>query len=95
MIEISRTQDEEVGDGTTSVIILGVCTFFILSSDLQHQCTCHPNVLAGEMLSVAEPFLEQQMHPTTIIAAYRQALDDIVSITKDKIRLECSMTITT
>ena len=27
MIEISRTQDEEVGDGTTSVIILG-----------RHQC---------------------------------------------------------
>lgn len=23
MIEISRTQDEEVGDGTTSVIVLG------------------------------------------------------------------------
>ena len=26
MIEISRTQDEEVGDGTTSVIILGTST---------------------------------------------------------------------
>jgi len=25
MIELSRTQDEEVGDGTTSVIILGMC----------------------------------------------------------------------
>ena len=24
MIELSRTQDEEVGDGTTSVIILGM-----------------------------------------------------------------------
>ena len=24
MIEIARTQDEEVGDGTTSVIILGM-----------------------------------------------------------------------
>ena len=24
MIELSRTQDEEVGDGTTSVIILGI-----------------------------------------------------------------------
>lgn len=24
MIEIARTQDEEVGDGTTSVIILGI-----------------------------------------------------------------------
>ncbi|NXH18438.1 TCPG protein, partial [Bucco capensis] len=59
MIEISRTQDEEVGDGTTSVIIL-----------------------AGEMLSVAEHFLEQQMHPTVIIGAYRRALDDMLSILK-------------
>lgn len=25
MIELSRTQDEEVGDGTTSVIVLGMC----------------------------------------------------------------------
>ncbi|KAI2655156.1 T-complex protein 1 subunit gamma [Labeo rohita] len=57
MIEISRTQDEEVGDGTTSVIIL-----------------------AGEMLSVAEQFLEQQMHPTVVISAYRQALDDITPV---------------
>lgn len=29
MIELSRTQDEEVGDGTTSVIILGVIILFI------------------------------------------------------------------
>ncbi|KAF3833419.1 hypothetical protein F7725_024623 [Dissostichus mawsoni] len=60
MIEISRTQDEEVGDGTTSVIIL-----------------------AGEMLSVAEQFLEQQMHPTVVISAYRQALDDILEALKE------------
>lgn len=55
MIEIARTQDEEVGDGTTSVI-----------------------VLAGEMLGVAEPFLLQQWHPTMIIRAYREALEDII-----------------
>ncbi|XP_055377479.1 T-complex protein 1 subunit gamma [Condylostylus longicornis] len=55
MIEIARTQDEEVGDGTTSVI-----------------------VLAGEMLAVAEPFLQQQWHPTMIIRAYREALEDII-----------------
>uniref|UniRef100_S4RA01 T-complex protein 1 subunit gamma n=1 Tax=Petromyzon marinus TaxID=7757 RepID=S4RA01_PETMA len=60
MIEISRTQDEEVGDGTTSVIIL-----------------------AGEMLAVAEQFLEQQMHPTVIISAYRKALEDMLSTLKD------------
>ena len=29
MIEISRTQDEEVGDGTTSVIILGNIQYYI------------------------------------------------------------------
>uniref|UniRef100_A0A6Q2XUF9 T-complex protein 1 subunit gamma n=1 Tax=Esox lucius TaxID=8010 RepID=A0A6Q2XUF9_ESOLU len=60
MIEISRTQDEEVGDGTTSVIIL-----------------------AGEMLSVSEQFLEQQMHPTVIISAYRNAMDDMLNVLKD------------
>lgn len=64
MIEIARTQDEEVGDGTTSVI-----------------------VLAGEMLANAEPFIEQGMHPTVIIKAYRQALEDIVSILQERLSL--------
>jgi len=62
MIEISRTQDEEVGDGTTSVI-----------------------VLAGETLAVAEQFLQQQMHPTVIISAYRQALEEACKLLKEKV----------
>ena len=62
VIEISRTQDEEVGDGTTSVI-----------------------VLAGEILSVCQPFLEQDIHPTIIISALRQALEDLLNILKDNI----------
>ncbi|BDA43590.1 T-complex protein 1 subunit gamma [Coccomyxa sp. Obi] len=57
IIELSRTQDEEVGDGTTSVIIL-----------------------AGEMLHVAEPFLERNLHPTVIIRGYNKALEDALSI---------------
>eukprot|EP00245_Coleochaete_scutata_P004228 TRINITY_DN1651_c0_g3_i1.p1 TRINITY_DN1651_c0_g3~~TRINITY_DN1651_c0_g3_i1.p1 ORF type:complete len:415 (+),score=101.63 TRINITY_DN1651_c0_g3_i1:112-1356(+) len=57
MIELSRTQDEEVGDGTTSVIIL-----------------------AGEMLHVAEPFLERNFHPTVICRAYTRALEDAISV---------------
>ena len=44
LLELSRAQDEEVGDGTTSVI-----------------------VLAGEMLGVAEPLLDQGLHPTVIV----------------------------
>lgn len=61
MIEIARTQDEEVGDGTTSVI-----------------------VLAGEILTVAEPFLTQQVHPTVIIRQFREALEHIVELLDGK-----------
>ncbi|XP_068207270.1 T-complex protein 1 subunit gamma-like [Palaemon carinicauda] len=70
MIEIARTQDEEVGDGTTSVVIL-----------------------AGEMLAVAEQFLQHKMHPVIIIQAYRQALEDAICTLEDQlsipIDLEC------
>ena len=59
MTEVSQTQDEEFGDGITSLIIL-----------------------AGEMLSVAEHFLEQQMHPTVMISACQKALDDLISTLK-------------
>ena len=41
------------------------------------------------MLSVAEQFLEQQMHPTVIICAYRQALDDIITYAKETVRYVC------
>lgn len=60
MIELARAQDEEVGDGTTSVIIL-----------------------AGEMLSVSEPFLVKDIHPTTIVNAYYRALEDALKIAEE------------
>lgn len=37
-------------------------------------------VLAGEMLTAAEQFLEQQMHPTVIIRQYKEALEDIITL---------------
>lgn len=40
---------------------------------------------AGEMLSVAAPFLEQQMHPTVIIGAFRQAPEDLIDLLRDVI----------
>lgn len=61
MIEISRTQDEEVGDGTTSVIIL-----------------------AGELLAQTEQYLQQGLHATVVIRAYRKALEDCLEILKTK-----------
>lgn len=53
MIDLSRSQDEEVGDGTTSVIIL-----------------------SGEVLSMAEPLLERNIHPREIISGFTKALED-------------------
>jgi T-complex protein 1 subunit gamma len=44
MIEPARAQNEEAGDGTTSVI-----------------------VLAGEIMSAVEGFLERDIHPTVIV----------------------------
>merc|ERR1711994_71226 len=62
MIEIARTQDEEVGDGTTSVIIM-----------------------AAEVLGISHQFLEEKIHPTVIIQAYRQALEDAAVILADNV----------
>lgn len=40
------------------------------------------------MMSVAQQFLEDQMHPTVIIGAYRQAMDDMLEILKDQISVQ-------
>lgn len=64
MIEISRTQDEEVGDGTTSVI-----------------------VLAGELLSASQEYLERGLHPTLVISEYRKALEDMLVALRDKVAI--------
>ena len=52
------------------------------SAILMPQCA-PPSVTAGEMMSQAGPFLDQQMHPTVIIQAFRQALEDLIQILKD------------
>ncbi|EPY20201.1 T-complex protein 1 subunit gamma [Strigomonas culicis] len=56
MLELARAQDEEVGDGTTSVIIL-----------------------TGEILSLAQPLLERNIHPLKIVKGFTQALDDALA----------------
>lgn len=68
MIETARSQDEEVGDGTTSVIIL-----------------------AGEFMQTARQFLEDNMHPTVIIAAYRKALDKMVEVLEKELATPVNM----
>ena len=57
MVEVAKTQDDEVGDGTTTAVIL-----------------------AGELLKRAEVLLDDQVHPTTIVAGYKKAADKAVEI---------------
>lgn len=56
MIELSRAQDEEVGDGTTSVIIL-----------------------TGELLGLAAPLIDRQIHPLKIVKGFALALTDALA----------------
>ncbi|CAG9461032.1 unnamed protein product [Pedinophyceae sp. YPF-701] len=50
LTDISLSQDSEVGDGTTTVVLL-----------------------AGEFLKEAKPFVEEGVHPRSIMRAYRTA----------------------
>lgn len=52
LVDISKTQDDEVGDGTTSV-----------------------TVLAAELLREAEKLIGMRIHPQTIIAGWRKAVN--------------------
>jgi len=56
LVDIARSQDAEVGDGTTSVVLL-----------------------AGEMLRECKPYVEDGVHPQTIIKAIRTACDMAVA----------------
>ncbi|KAH8707738.1 T-complex protein 1 subunit gamma [Beauveria bassiana] len=75
MIELSRTQDEEVGDGTTTVIILGT------HSSPKDELTS--SQLAGEILAQALPQLERNIHPVVIISAFKRALQDALEIIEE------------
>ncbi|PIO72819.1 hypothetical protein TELCIR_05231 [Teladorsagia circumcincta] len=41
-------------------------------------------VLAGEVMAQAQQFLEQKIHPTIIIQAYRAALEDMIKLAEEK-----------
>jgi len=57
MVEVAKTQDDEVGDGTTTAV-----------------------VLAGELLKRAQDLLDDEVHPTTIVAGYKKAADKAVAV---------------
>jgi len=81
LVDIAKSQDAEVGDGTTSVVLL-----------------------AGEFLKQMKPFVEEGVHPRTIIRSVRKAtqmaleyLDKVavkidVNNKEDRFLHKCAMT---
>ena len=68
IVEVAKTQDDEVGDGTTTAVIL-----------------------AGELLKRAQDLLDDNVHPTTIVAGYKKAADravDLLDALAEQIKLE-------
>ena len=57
IVEIAKTQDDMVGDGTTTAV-----------------------VLASELLKKAEELLDQNIHPTILVAGYRKAAKKAIEI---------------
>lgn len=81
MIELARTQDEEVGDGTTSVIILGAFPQARGRQWWSGELTPRSTLLsAGEILAQALPHLERNIHPVVIISAFKRALEEALRI---------------
>src|SRR5271168_1221021 len=76
MIELSRTQDKECRDGTTSIIILGLYLFFLLNAT--YSCS----IVAGEILAQSLSQLKCDIHPVVIISAYNKALKEALEIIK-------------
>jgi len=57
IVEIAKTQDDMVGDGTTTAV-----------------------VLASELLKKAEELLNQNIHPTILVAGYRKAAQKAIEV---------------
>ncbi|WP_050049349.1 thermosome subunit alpha [Halanaeroarchaeum sulfurireducens] len=62
LVEVTESQEESVGDGTTTA-----------------------GVLAGQLLSEAEDFLDQDIHPTTIAEGYGLARDIALDVLEDEV----------
>ena len=67
IIEVAKTMDDEVGDGTTTAVIF-----------------------AGELLKKAQDLLDQNIHPSIIIAGYQKAAERALE-TLDKLALDVDM----
>lgn len=69
LVQLSRSQDDEVGDGTTGVVGASrVCVPWIASNRIVYE-----PVLAGALLEQSESLLDRGIHPIRIADGFERA----------------------
>jgi len=85
MLELSRAQDEEVGDGTTSVIVLSAEVLKAAEPWLRNESSVHPTVLVSaytKALAAALEIIEEQaveINPETDTKMIKQLVQSTLS----------------
>jgi T-complex protein 1 subunit epsilon len=67
LVQLSRSQDDEVGDGTTGVV--GASLLVVSRLD----CSLYSIVLAGALLEQSESLLDRGIHPIRIADGFDRA----------------------
>lgn len=92
MVELSQSQDDESGDGTTGVVGKENITFFVffcfLPAFWAKMTYYHSfSVLAGSLLEQASPLLDKGIHPLQIADGYdlacRRAVERLEEISEE------------
>lgn len=73
LVELADLQDQEVGDGTTSVVRQTECFAALQTIIMSPTPLFFKVILAAELLKHAEDLVKYKIHPTSIIAGYRLA----------------------
>ena len=74
LVEVSKSQDDEIGDGTTGVVGKHECNFE-LANLAETDSIVSYLVLAGALLSSALSLLDRGIHPIRIADGYEKACE--------------------
>jgi T-complex protein 1 subunit epsilon len=73
LVEVSKSQDDEIGDGTTGVV--GESDYDAYYQSIIQLTTSAISVLAGALLSSALSLLDRGIHPIRIADGYEKACE--------------------
>ena len=95
LVELSKSQDDEIGDGTTGVVGRYILCLHSGSCDAHSLSSLPPTVLAGALLEQSEALIDRGIHPIRIADGFERAcalavqelekVADVVEFDKDNV----------